>query len=467
MPLQQTLLQNKKTQRIIELLEQGGATEVYFVGGAVRDYLLGERYFKDIDIEVFGLNYEEIIRILSPSFRVNLVGKSFGTVKVDQRIDVSIPRRESKLGIGHKGFQIMSDPSMTFADAARRRDFTINAIGMRRDGAIADPYRGVDDLRQKILRATSEAFDEDPLRVLRAMQFVSRFDFRADEKTITMCRSLKSEFSTLSAERIFGEWEKWASKSQIPSRGLRLLESTGWLECFPEIAALRGTKQHPLWHREGDALEHTAAVADAMAQIVIEKKYNDSSRLTLMFSALLHDVGKPLTLTEKEPGVWHSPKHADAGVPLAKAFLEKMRASERLIASILPLVREHQTHIFLPLHEQPTDAMVRRLAYRLTPANIKLWSELCEADMAGCDNDRNLCHAHSTQAWLDAARRLGVFDAPPQPLLLGRDLIELGVEPGPEMGEILRETFEAQLDGEFLRRDDAVNWLKNRVIKRK
>ncbi|MDR1384118.1 MAG: HD domain-containing protein [Planctomycetaceae bacterium] len=464
MPSPQTLLQNKKTQRIIELLEEGGAADVYFVGGAVRDYLLGEQRFKDVDIEVFGLNYEEIVHILSPYFHVNLVGKSFGTVKVNQQIDVSVPRRESKLGIGHKGFQIMSDPSMTFADAARRRDFTVNAIGMRRDGTIADPYHGVDDLRQNILRATSDAFGEDPLRVLRAMQFVSRFGFRADEKTIAMCRALKSEFSTLSAERIFGEWNKWAAKSRFPSLGLRLLESTGWLECFPEIAALRGTKQHPLWHREGDAWEHTAAVVDAMARIVLEKKYDDSLRLTLMFAGLLHDVGKPLTLTEKEPGVWHSPKHAEAGVPLAKTFLEKMRASERLIASVLPLVREHQTHISLPLYEQPTDAMVRRLAYRLAPANVKLWSELCAADMAGCDNDRNLCRAHSTRPWLDAAHRLGVFDAPPQSLLFGRDLIDLGVKPGPEMGEILREAFEAQLDGQFLNYGDAMNWLKKRVV---
>jgi tRNA nucleotidyltransferase (CCA-adding enzyme) len=341
MPLPQKLLTNRKHQRIIELLEQGGATEVYFVGGAVRDCLLGEHHHdcKDIDIEVFGLNYEEIVRLLSPSFRVNLVGKSFGTVKVDQRIDVSIPRRESKFGVGHKGFQIMSDPSMTFADAACRRDFTVNAIGMRRDGTIVDPYHGVDDLQQKILRATSDAFGEDPLRVLRAMQFVSRFGFRVDAKTIAMCRSLKSEFSALSAERILSEWEKWATKSRFPSLGLRLLESTGWLECFPEIAALHGTKQHPLWHREGDALEHTAAVVDAMAQHVIEKKHDPSSRLTLMFAALLHDVGKPLTLTEKEPGVWHSPKHAEAGVPLAKTFLERMRAPERWIASVLPLVR--------------------------------------------------------------------------------------------------------------------------------
>jgi len=288
------------------------------------------------------------------------------------------------------------------------------------------------------------------------MQFVSRFGFEMDAATLEMCRSLRNEFPALSAERVWVEWEKWALKSQFPSLGLRLLQSTGWLECFPELAALRGTKQHPQWHREGDAWEHTVAVVDAMAKIITSQK----TRLILMFAALLHDVGKPLTLKEKEPDVWHSPHHAEAGIPLVQSFLRKMRASERLIDYIVPLVREHQTHIYLPLNELPTDTMVRRLAHRLAPANMKLWSKLVEADMRGCNNDRNLCRAHSKQPWIDAAQRLHVYQLPPQPILLGRHLIELGIEPGPEMGAILRAAFEAQLDGEFFTLNDGVKWVK-------
>ena len=460
--MSRTLLEHKKSQRIIDLLEQGGATDVYFVGGSVRDHFLDQPNIKDIDIEVYGLNYDEIVRILSPHFRVNIVGQSFGTLKIDQQIDVSIPRRESKMGIGHKGFLVTSDPDMTFAEAARRRDFTINAIGMRRDGTIADPYHGVEDIERKVLRATSDAFGEDPLRVLRGMQFAARLGFDLDPDTAVMCRTLRGEFPTLSPERVWGEWEKWATKSLFPSKGLRVLEATGWLECFPELAALRGTKQHPLWHREGDAFEHVAAVVDQMADIISEKQLAEQDRVTLMFAALLHDIGKPVTLFEREPGVWVSPDHSDAGVPLAQEFLEKMKAPGWIVELVLPLIREHQAHIRLPLGETPTDTMVRRLAYRLAPANMRLWADVVAADMRGCDNDLT---AHSSQPWLDAAKRLNVYDHPPQPMLQGRDLIALGMEPGREMGEILKTAFEAQLDGEFLTQEEAGKWLRKYVDK--
>jgi len=456
-----TLLEHKKSQRIIDLLERGGATGVYFVGGSVRDHFLGRPNIKDIDIEVYGLNYDAMVGILSPHFRVNLVGRSFGTLKVDQQIDVSIPRRESKMGVGHKGFRVDSDPDMTFAEAARRRDFTINAIGMKRDGTVVDPYHGIDDLRRKTLRATSDAFGEDPLRVLRGMQFAARLGFQLDAETAAMCRGLRDEFVTLSPERVWGEWEKWAMKSQFPSLGLRVLEETGWLECFPELAALRGTPQHPVWHREGDAFEHVAAVVDGMACVATENQYGPSTRLAMMFAALLHDVGKPVTLFEREPGVWTSPGPSDAGVPLAQQFLETMKAPGWLVELVLPLVREHQSHIRLPRDEIPSDTLVRRLAHRLDPANTRLWADLAAADARGCDND---LVAHSTQPWLDAAERLGIADSPPQPMLQGRDLIALGMEPGREMGVILKTAFEAQLDGAFLTQEEAMAWLANCVV---
>jgi len=458
--MSRTLLEHKKSQRIIDLLEQGGATDVYFVGGSVRDHFLGQPYIKDIDLEVYGLNYDEIVQILSPHFRVNIVGQSFGTLKVDQLIDVSIPRRESKMGIGHKGFLVTSDPDMTFAEAARRRDFTINAIGMKRNGTIADPYHGVEDIERKVLRATSDAFGEDPLRVLRGMQFAARLGFDLDPDTAVMCRTLRGEFPTLSPERVWGEWEKWAAKSLFPSKGLRVLEVTGWLEYFPELAALRGTKQHPLWHREGDAFEHVVAVVDQMVDIISGKQLAQQDRVTLMFAALLHDIGKPVTLFEREPGVWVSPGHSEAGIPIAQTFFEKMKAPGWLVELVLPLIREHQAHIRLPLGEMPTDTMVRRLAHRLAPANMRLWADVVEADMRGCDNDLT---AHSSQPWLDAAKRLNVYDHPPQPMLQGRDLIALGMEPGREMGEILKTAFEAQLDGEFLTQEEAGKWLREYV----
>lgn len=457
--MSRTLFEHRKSQRIIDLLEQGGATGVYFVGGSVRDHFLDQQNIKDIDIEVFGLNYDEMVGILSPYFRVNLVGRSFGTLKVDQQIDVSIPRRESKMGIGHKSFRVDTAPDMTFPEAAKRRDFTVNAIGMKRDGTVVDPYNGVEDIRRKTLRATSDAFSEDPLRVLRGMQFAARFGFQLAPETAVMCRRLCGEFTALSPERVWGEWEKWATKSRFPSLGLRVLDATGWLVCFPELAALRGTPQHPDWHREGDVFEHVMSVVDQMALIVSEKRLSEQDRLTLMFAALLHDVGKPLTLIEREPGIWLSLGHSEAGVPLAQCFLETMKAPGRLVELVLPLVREHQAHMQLPRGETPSDTLVRQLAYRLKPTKMRLWGDLVAADT----NDQV---AHSPQPWLDAAKRLGIDNTPPKPLLQGRDLIALGMESGREMGEILKIAFETQLNGEFLTHEEATVWLKDFVFTR-
>ena len=278
-----------------------------------------------------------------------------------------------------------------------------------------------------------------------------------------MCCGLRNEFAALSPERVWGEWEKWAAKSRFPSMGLRVLEATGWIDCFPELAALRGTPQHPVWHREGDAFEHAASVVDRMALIMSEKRYSEQDNLTLMFAALLHDVGKPLTLVERAPGIWSSPGHSEAGIPLAQRFLETMKAPGWLVERVLPLVREHQAHMRLPIDAIPSDTQVRRLAHRLAPDNMRLWADLVAADTRGCDNDLT---AHSPQPWLDAARRLGVVNGPPQPMLQGRDLIALGMKPGSEMGVILKTAFEAQLEGEFLTQEDATAWLKHHITAR-
>ncbi|MCL2119809.1 MAG: HD domain-containing protein, partial [Planctomycetaceae bacterium] len=204
-------------------------------------------------------------------------------------------------------------------------------------------------------------------------------------------------------------------------------------------------------------------VADRMALLMSEKRYASQDRLTLMFAALLHDVGKPVTLLEREPGVWLSPGHPEAGVPLAQRFLETMKAPGWLVEQVLPLVREHQAHLRLPRDEMPSDTMIRRLAHRLVPANMRLWGDLVAADTCGCDNDMT---ALSPQPWLDTARRLGIDEDPPRPILRGRNLIALGMEPGPDMGVILKTAFEAQLDGEFLTQEDAVAWLKNHITAR-
>ena len=235
------------------------------VGGCVRDWLLGLEP-KDFDIEVAGIDFESLHRLLAPFGATNVVGRSFGVIKLRLaagEYDFSLPRRESKTGAGHRGFAVSPDPQLSDAEASARRDFTINAIAYDPfTGTLIDPHGGQSDLRARVLRHTSPAFVEDPLRVLRAFQFAARFDYRLAPETAVLCRSISDTFAELALERVYGEWEKWATKSTKPSSGLRVLEETGWLRHFPEVAALRGTLQEPEWHPEGDVFTHTQYCLD-------------------------------------------------------------------------------------------------------------------------------------------------------------------------------------------------------------
>lgn len=454
---------DSRIRRIIELLIEGGATDCFFVGGFVRDLILGEPS-KDIDIEIYGLSYQKIIRILRPHFRVGLVGQSFGTVKVDNEIDLSIPRTESKIGGGHKGFSVSSDPNLDPLTAFSRRDFTVNAIGLRLDGSVFDPFGGIEDLERRILRAPTEAFCEDPLRVLRAMQFAARFDMEMEPETVELCRRVLPEFPTLSPDRIWMEWAKWASKGRMPGKGLRLLRQTGWIECFPEIAMLVDVPQNPKYHPEGDVFEHTTLVCDSAARIAKELQFDQEDRTILLFAALCHDFGKPCTTIRNKKGNWSSPRHAIEGVGIAAAFLEKMRAPNRIVDHVKPLVREHLAHHADETTGPPPLSNVRRLASRLEPSNIRMWSALCRADALG---NGNKDPRYRIDTWEAVAEKLAIRESKPKALLLGRDLIALGVRPGREMGRILQDAYEAQLDGRFETFDEALDWVRSELDMKK
>ncbi len=448
-----------KARRLVHLLLQAGASDCLFVGGFVRDHFLGLRS-KDIDIEVYGLSYEKMLAILRPHFRVSLVGKSFGTIKVGGNIDLSIPRLEAKTGQGHRGFDVSSNPELDPQTAFSRRDFTINAIGLRLDGTVFDPFDGLGDLERKILRAPTEAFCEDPLRVLRAMQFAARFGFDMEPRTVELCRRVLPEFKTLSEERVGTEWRKWACKGRRPGKGLLLLQATGWLECFPELAAMAGVPQNPEYHPEGDVLTHTVMVCDAAAKIADEANLAENEREVLLFAALCHDFGKAVTTVRNEKGNWSSPRHAAESTRLATSFLQRLRLPNHLLERVVPLVREHAVHRS-PLPESKSgEAVVRRLACRLAPSSLWHWALLCRADL----NGRGYGHANdhfsnNIEIWESVATRLGVRDAKPTPILQGRDLLERGISPGPELGDMLKTAFEAQLDGDFDSRDAGLAWL--------
>jgi len=431
-----------KIRRIHQLLLAAGATDVLFVGGFVRDLVLGIPS-KDFDLEIYGLSYEQIIAALRPSFRIGQVGQSFSVLKVDQEIDLAIPRRERKTGTGHKAFEVVADSSMTFREAAARRDFTINAIGMRIDGSFVDPYDGLGDLKRGILRAPTEAFCEDPLRVLRGMQFAARFGFTMELRTVEFCRRVLPEFGTLSAERLYAEWEKWALKGHWPEKGLDLLRETGWLACFPTLDALTRAEQDPKIHPEGNAWEHTRRVCVAAVRLAERFELNAEERLRLMLSALLHDVGKP------------APEHAKKGSRLAEQFLLKLRAPLAVTKAVRSLVLAHGFHA----HREVSETFVRRLSVLLTPSNIRLWHLLISADEEGRGLAEPEAKTHWDE-WLQMAETLGIPEHQPAQILQGRDLETLGIKPGPEMGKILRKAWEAQLDGIFLTHEDGMEWLK-------
>ena len=279
--------QKNLIHKISDLLIKDGG-EPYLVGGSVRDCLLGVTP-KDIDIEVHNIDANKLESLLSKHFRLKAVGKSFGVfILKDYCIDVSMPRRESKLGPKHKDFKIKRDPNIDPKIAASRRDFTINSIYFNlRTKLIYDPFNGVTDLNNRVLKHTSEAFTEDPLRVLRAMQFIARFNLDIDIKTMELCKTLNPNH--IPKERLFEEWKKLLLKGQKISKGLEFLENTNWLKYFPHLDKLDRCPQDTIWHPEGSVWKHTKLCMDFFAKNRINNDWED---LVVGLAVFCHDMGK-------------------------------------------------------------------------------------------------------------------------------------------------------------------------------
>ena len=318
-----------------------------------------------------------------------------------------------------------------------------------------------------MLRHTSAAFTEDPLRVLRAFQLAARFDFTLAPETVALCHSIKGSYTELPVERIWGEWAKWAGKSQKPSRGLAVLQETGWLDHFPEIAELAKTPQDSEWHPEGDVFVHTAHCCDALVQLDDWHQAGPDQQRALLFAVLAHDFGKPSTTVQAERRGklhWVSPGHESAGGPLAETFLRRIGAPLELIEHVRPLVVNHLVHHHGNI--EFSDTSVRRLARRLAPATI---DQLCLVMRADHDG-RPPLHSPETLQRIDALWKKAVgleFEKiAPRPILKGRHLLALGMKPGPDFKPLLDAAFEAQLDGAFADEDSGVAWLKSRLQNR-
>jgi tRNA nucleotidyltransferase (CCA-adding enzyme) len=412
------------------------------VGGWVRDALLG-RPSKDVDVEVFGVPADRLRAILDRFGRVDTVGESFTVFKIGD-VDVSLPRRESKTGRGHTGFAVTGDPTMRVEDAARRRDFTINAIA--RDpltGEIVDPFDGRADLAARRLRAVdARTFADDSLRVLRALQFAARFELTVDDDTRALCRSMPLD--DLPAERVWGEFEKLLLLAARPSIGLALARELRVLEqLLPELLPLAGCPQDPEWHPEGDVWTHTLMVVDqARARIA---GLDRGPAAAVMLGALCHDIAKPMT-TALIAGRLRSPGHEEAGVAPATAVLDRLNVHTLdgydTRRTVLGLVAHHLKPLAFIKSPQPaSDGAFRRLALKV---DLELLARLALDD---CHGRSGPFDCSMIETFLERARAIGVHHEGPAPLLQGRHLIALGVEPGPRMGEILRAVFEQQLDG--------------------
>ena len=427
------------------------------VGGCVRDALL-RRPCHDFDLEVYGVPAGRLEAALGARWPLDKVGASFGVVKLKHHgIDVALPRRENRLGAGHRDFAVAADPDLSPAEAAARRDFTVNAILFDPlSGEPLDPHGGVADLRAGVLRHVSDHFAEDPLRVLRGMQFLARMPFlSATPETVALCASMTQE--ALPRERLAGEWEKLFLQGVRPSRGLDFLRACGWLRFYPELAALPGVPQDPVFHPEGDVWAHTLLAVDAAAvlrDLPAASGRSREDRLAVAAAALCHDLGKPAATARGEDGRWHAYDHENLGVAPARAFVRRLWNLSGFEDLVARLVAFHMRPVQLVL-SGAGDKAFRRLA--VDAGRPDLLADVVECDVRattppGADPD-----AHGSLAIVRAYRgkcaALAIEREAPRPIVLGRHLIARGLRPGPDFGPLLDACYEAQLAGDI--RDEA------------
>lgn len=403
-----------------DIREAGG--RAFLVGGWVRDALLGKSC-RDYDVEVYDMAQDALVPILSKYGRTNLVGKAFGVIHLAMKglsLDFSFPRTESKVGYGHRGFVVHTDEKLSFKEAALRRDFTINAMGMELpELTLCDPYGGIDDLKSHTLRHVGPAFAEDSLRILRGVQFASRFGCTLAPSTVELCRTLSLD--DLSVERLFEEFKKWLLKPGKPSLGLKAFLDIKLDEYFPEIHPFKNS-----WETLGTILDNMVPLRDTLSE---------SQAMEFAFAALL--CGSPETSLK---------------------FLERITNETHLLKIVPPLLKAYQELDAAIVNDAPA---LRRLAVKL--GGLKLLGLLvkctpCEF-YAGSTADGE-CFAD--KLW-NAASELDLIKEAPQPYLTGKMLMDLGVKPGKQMGEVIKASFEIQLDGEIKNADEAVAWAKSRL----
>lgn len=410
--------------RISQEIQTAGGRS-YLVGGFVRDALLG-RDCRDYDVEVYDITEDALLEILRGYGRPNLVGKAFGVIHLASRgldLDFSFPRTENKIGQGHRGFLVQTHLHLSFAEAALRRDFTINAMGMELPAlTLCDPYHGCDDLKRGILRHVSPAFSEDSLRILRGVQFASRFKLRLAPETAELCRSLSLE--DLSCERIYEEFKKWLLKPGKPSLGLIAFCEMDLARFFPEVRGLDGD-----FNALGEFLDEISerlsdvpeAQRPALAFAVLLSGAKDKAEVTGVLSRMTNEI----TLLRDVPVLWEN----------APRLLSHFQNNQKSFDA----------------------TFLRRISVPLK--GLALAAEYCRARPGTSKEFRAEFYA----SLRESTEALGIWTSAPEAYLTGKALLELGLKPGKLMGELIRKSFELQLDGKIINEKDATDWAASQI----
>ena len=430
----------KILNEVVKEINDIGGT-VYIVGGAVRDELLGIEN-KDIDLEIYNITALQLMSILSKYGKVKETGKSFGVLMISGLdIDFAMPRFESKVGIGHRGFDVSVNPFISTQEASRRRDFTINALMKNAlTGEIIDHWEGIEDLKRGVIRHIDDkSFVEDPLRAFRCAQFASRFNFEIDKDTLRLCGEMDVE--TLPIERIFEETSKALLKSSKPSVYFEELKNMGIIsdksdKSFSQLFALTKTNQSKKHHPEGNVWNHTMLVIDEASKL----KSQATDPLAFMLSALLHDVGK-ITTTEEVDGELRSYGHAEAGAETVVETLNLFTQNKEMRAYIKSMTRWHMSP--LTLYPNASAKALRRLALNVCLNDLIL---LAEADHKG-RGASVVTDFTDVRSWFISKKQELNLEKKIQPIVTGKDLIAKGYFPGKDFKEILDKAFELQLEG--------------------
>jgi len=419
----------------------GNGFQAYFAGGCVRDFIMG---IEPVDYDIAtDASPDAVMKIFQRTFPI---GAQFGVVLVmmeDIPYEVTTFRRDGRYVDGRHPESVGF--SKTPQDDVKRRDFTIN--GLMYDplkDKVLDFVNGKEDIAKKIIRAIGdpfERFEEDKLRLMRAVRFAARFDYVIENNTLSALKYLACKITEVSAERIRDELDK-IIRGKNPGKGLQMLEDTGILKyVLPEVSAMIGVEQPPEFHPEGDVFIHTKMMLDML----------DKPSRMLAFAVLLHDVGKPKTFTRAERIRFDG--HVPVGARMANDICRRLKFSNDDREGIVVCVENHLK--FMDVKEMREAKLKRFMQSATFVEELELHRVDCLASHGKLDN------------WEFCKNKLEEYskeEIRPEPLVSGNDLIELGFKPGPIFKEILTKVMDLQLENAVKNRDEALTWVKNNCI---